>query len=129
VKTLSPLFLIIPLSGIISFWLKIRFANKLMRNGVQVQGVIVSQKNGGRNTFTKVRFQTSTGTVIEAERISIIGEVEHFDGAEAHLLYDIENPANFLFLEELNQSKNYLALGIFIVLLLVFTLILIGQFT
>jgi len=100
-----------------------------MRNGVQVQGVIVSQKNGGRNTFTKVRFQTSTGTVIEAERISIIGEVEHFDGAEAHLLYDIENPANFLFLEELNQSKNYLALGIFIVLLLVFTLILIGQFT
>lgn len=100
----------------------IRFAKKMQRSGVQASGVIVSQRKvqrGGRGSFDtylvpKVRYQFLDGKTVEGESMGG-SEVEFYDGQEAYLLYDADEPTHFLFIQEINQNQAFISLALLLV--------------
>ena len=100
----------------------IRFANKMEHAGIQTAGLIISQREvqrGGRGNFEtylipKVRYQTLAGKTLEGESIGG-GEVEFYDGQEAYLLYDADEPTSFLFVQEINQTQTFINLALLLV--------------
>jgi hypothetical protein len=84
-------------------------------------------QRGGRGNFEtylvpKVRYQLPDGKILEGE--SVGGrEVEFYDGQEAYLLYDANEPTKFLFVQERNQNQILSSYA----LLLVFTLISVAS--
>jgi len=108
----------------------IQFAKKMQRAGVQVSGFIISQRRvqrGGRSNFEtylipKVSYQPLNGETLEGESIGG-SEVEFYDGQEVYLLYDADEPINFLFVQEINQKQAFSRLA----LLSIFILFSIGS--
>ena len=70
----------------------------------------------------KARFTTAEGVLIEGESIGNEQKVEFFDGDEAYVLYDASQPAIFLFVQEVSQTKNYLVLAFFSLMTLAFAI-------
>ncbi|MBF9223707.1 hypothetical protein I2H31_21565 [Hymenobacter sp. BT662] len=123
-------FLVACLPGSVAYAVfdEIKLASTLLRNGIEQEGVIVSQRkvSRGRNgtyLIPKVRFTTLTGSVIEGESVStewffdtrtmlFADKVEFFDDSYALLRYDANNPKRFLFIQELDQTRSYWALAL-----------------
>ena len=102
---------------------EIRLASDLLRNGVECQGIIVSQRTvkparGAKYNIPKVRFTTVQGEIIEGESavpdwvfnaydLPVFTKTEFFDNDDACLRYAVNNPRQFLFFQQLDQTKNY----------------------
>jgi len=99
---------------------------KLLRSGIQGQGIIISQRMHEYRRFKfmvpKVRFVTAEGVLVEGESIGNEHKVEFFDGDEAYVLYDASQPTIFLFVQEVSQTKNYLVLAFFSLMTLAFVM-------
>src|SRR5947209_1972920 len=115
---MSPIILgaVIPGFFVVQTLQAIMFARKLLRSGISSQGIITAQRKVSYRTsyylIPTVKFATAEGTIVEGERRGINHSVEFFDGGVAYVAYDAKKPHDFLFVQELNQTRNYWLLSI-----------------
>ena len=102
---------------------EIRLAAELVRNGVECPGTVISQRTvslrrGHHFDVPKVRFTTLAGVIVEGESVGLernfgnrgpffADRAEFMNDAEAYLRYSPENPARFLFVRQLDQTRNW----------------------
>ncbi|MBD2723414.1 DUF3592 domain-containing protein [Hymenobacter armeniacus] len=139
---LAVVFACIPGSVAYAVLAEIRLASELSRNGIEQEGVIISQREVARSRsgsyyVPKVRFTTRNGEVVEGESAGLerfldarhlffADKVEFFDNDYALLRYDAANPRRFLFIQELDQTKNHWLLVITSLLTVVMVLAGLG---
>lgn len=124
----SCVFAILPASLVYYTLTEIRLSSELLRNGLECHGLIISQRainpaRGARCTNPKVWFTTVKGVIIEGESVGterffspnggfFASRMEFFDNADAYLCYDRNDPRQFLFVQQLDQTRNYWLLAL-----------------
>ena len=105
---------------------KIRRMKQLKRRGVRAKGLVTkSQVRLGRGSAfnNHIQFLTPEGRAIQVESTGSILLPTPQIGEHVHLLYDPENPDNFMLDTEFAQARPYLA----IIATWLFLLFLVGS--
>jgi hypothetical protein len=104
---------------------EIRLARRLHKVGIEVIGRVVREREernrSGVRFIPTVSFTTQLGQTIVGESASAgkASNLEFFDGDEVVLYYDPDQPARFLFAQELVVTSRYYLLAFAVLLLLV----------
>jgi hypothetical protein len=105
---------------------QLRFVQKLKKVGIEVEATVISQRlvsvgRGSRQLLPRVAYCTSSGEKLIGESQEYGFKTEFFDGDIAVIVYDPDEPVDFLFHQELDLQARYLvvAFACFVTLLLV----------
>ena len=110
------LFSLVPLAFGVGVVRHILLVRRLQRVGIEVVGRVVRQREvnnrSGRYFVPTIGFTTRLGQRVETESAGRITGLEFFDGDEVVLLYDPDEPARFLLVQELGAGSYYWQLGV-----------------
>jgi hypothetical protein len=104
---------------------QIRLAKHLPKVGLEVIGLVVHQRQernrSGVRFIPTVSFTTRQGQTMVGESASAdkASNLEFFNGDEVVLYYDPDQPARFLFIQELVVTNSYWLLALAVLLLFI----------